>query len=187
MSNERTRLEASARDARLALKTIEAVRDEEIRAAKGVITEAHYPLVVAATQAIRDAVVALNSHIDASAAHPLEGRQVYRDRKDYRGFGYKPNIIREVGVVQVRRQDTELPANLGDYSLPVLGEAFVRKVGKDGKPGKAIYSRCRIEEWKPLEHASGTSAGTAETAQQAQGDSPQARPDAQSSPDRRTP
>lgn len=112
MSDERTRLEAIARDARNARQTIEALRDEEISAARRKIEEAYRERIADATASIMAAEQAVRAHIDASAGHPWEGKRVYRTEKI---LGEK----RFEGIVEVRRTDTEMPGNV-NYGLPKL-------------------------------------------------------------------
>lgn len=80
----------------------------------------------------------------AIASHPHEGKRVSTKRNV--GTSYMPRYETIYGVVEVFRVGTEFPANLSHYSIPKVGEAFVRLLKKDGKPGKAIDTRLR--GWK---------------------------------------
>lgn len=63
--------------------------------------------------------------------------------------------------------------------LGALANNIAREVWKDALADKAFDDSIGASNGAPTTPASGTSAGTAETRDEAQGDSPQARPDAQ--------
>lgn len=150
MSEDRTKLEAIARDAKLKIQSIEAVRDEEVRAASSAIRDKFTDALREARQAHADAEQAVREHIDAAASHPWEGKRVYRIARITSRWDHHISETRVEGVLEVRRIGTVLPGNVG-WGLPKLGEPFVRKLKKDGTTGAAIETRVDIGEWKLVE------------------------------------
>ena len=67
-------------------------------------------------------------------------------RKDYTVYyGLKTKLI--YGIVEVRTPETEFPKNRASWSIPDVGDRFVRLCKSDGTPGKKI--ECFGTNWKP--------------------------------------
>lgn len=134
-----------------AVREIERERDQEIREARDAIAEKYRERLREANQRRFEAEQAKRDHIEAGASHPWEGKKVFRIKKKTSRWGSR--VIGEErleGVVQVCRQNTPIPGNLG-YSAPRLGQPFIRKLKKDGTVGTAIYTREDIENWQLAE------------------------------------
>lgn len=115
---------------------------------------------LSAAQAIRHACeVDLRDAKDRVPDHPWTGKRVYRMELE-RG-SWARNYHRIEGVVEMRRSDTVFPSNLGVYSIPAMGEPFVRLLNKDGKPGLKIISRDSgsLRDWKLVEEETARTDG----------------------------
>ncbi len=141
-------LRAAITAATIARVALDVEREAARKAAYAAIDAEFCERMAAATDALYQAQKAEREHIDATASHPLEGRRVYRMVSSWRRFG-STAAKRIEGMVEVRRTGTNFPTNLNNYSLPALGDPFIRKLKKDGTPGVAIYVRERVEGWKP--------------------------------------
>lgn len=155
MSDERGQLETATRDAENAVCSIEHDLKAAIRAAEARIRAEYSERLREAKDRLDAAQFALREHVDAAISHPWEGRRVFSMKPEFRR-GRKIGEKRLDGIVEVRRQGTPMPGNRGSYSLPRLGDAFVRKVAKDGKPGIAIHPRRyggSLQGWQLVEES----------------------------------
>ncbi|WP_300573458.1 hypothetical protein [Phenylobacterium sp.] len=154
---DKARAEYSA--AKLALSQLESEVATKARAAADAVKAEYADRVRAASLARRAAHVALNAAITATAQHPWEGRRVFR--LDPRGAVYGRRAPTRVeGVVEVRRTGTAFPGNAATYSMPEMGDAFVRLLKKDGTPG-AKFDRLhtgRSFPWKLVDDGEPLSA-----------------------------
>jgi hypothetical protein len=115
----------------------ESLARQEVRRRFAERLEAARKMFVARKTAFEDAKI-------TAAAHPWEGKKVWRD--DHVGWAGR-TVVRIYGVVQIRVREMQFPAN-AKYLLPQLGEPFVRLLTKDGKPGLRFET---MREWKLVE------------------------------------
>jgi hypothetical protein len=78
-----------------------------------------------------DKLASLPKGVLVEWGRPRDTRGWERDRK---------KIALRRGVLEVRTSETVLPANVGSWRLPVIGEVFIRILKKDGSPGMAVES-----------------------------------------------
>lgn len=60
------------------------------------------------------------------------------------------NHSKLVGLVEVRTRTTPFPNNAANYSMPEVGEAFVRLLKADGKPGSKFEKFYTWMEWEAV-------------------------------------
>jgi hypothetical protein len=127
-----------------------AIADAKRAAAQAI--DAEYAEIRATTHAVYyQAEQAHRAAVAAAGSHEWEGKRVYREKPLYsskwasRPYGKVP----VEGIVEIRRLDTKFAENI-NYGLPSLGQAFVRLLKKDGKPGIAI-ERLGNFEWSLAE------------------------------------
>jgi hypothetical protein len=117
----------------------------EITEATEAIRAKHQPHINTLYKAFTDADDALRRVTSDTATHPWEGKKV--ERTEYSGRAYRYIPYRKTGVVEIRRIDTEFPAN---KHPPKIGEAFVRRckatgeVGKDFAPLTSEWRLCDV-------------------------------------------
>lgn len=125
-------LEAAITAANENLNALQDAMSAEIRAIK----DRHGDGIRAAKSALYDAESALKEAKSAAAAHPWEGRKVYKDVPIYSGWSSKQARTERVyGIVEVCRLGTAFAVAVASYSRPSLGRPFVRLLKKDGTPG----------------------------------------------------
>lgn len=141
--------EAAADVSRRLLRDVDtAIREAKQQAAKEVDErfraqrEAAVQKVIAAERDVRDAK-------DRLPDHAWTGRRVFK--MEATGPSWSRETKRVDGVVEMRRSSTPFPGNAADYSLPALGEAFVRLVKKDGTPGLQFARLHSHRGWKLVE------------------------------------
>jgi len=100
----------------------------------------------AADKALHDASSSYVAALDAKPDHEWTGKRVHADRSV--GPGYFARKERIFGVVETRRSDTVFPSNAASYSLPAIGEGFVRILKKDGTPGSKFDRMGNWNSWK---------------------------------------
>lgn len=134
-------LEEIEEQVRLANERLRQVEQERSKAEREAITAVRerFKDQWDGAQAAKSAVLTLKrEHVDANATHPWEGKKVYRiEKRRVRTWSRETETVKIVGVVEVRRSGTEMPANK-TWGLPELGQAFVRLCNANGKVGKRI-------------------------------------------------
>lgn len=99
--------------------------------------------IEAAREGVKVAIVARMAAENQLPPHEWDGRRVFRMRNVGRGYG--PQYVREEGVVETRYHSTVFPANVGSYSMPRLGEGFVRLIKKNGTVGSKFAG---LRDWQ---------------------------------------
>ena len=139
MSDEKTRLASIKQSNSDALSEAMAIRDAEIKKLCDKIcleiTEKHRENISRLSSNYYQASEDLDRYINENATHKWEGKKVYGYTY---GRSYRMSKTKVFGLVEVCRYDTEFPRNLSSHSTPALGEAFVRKLKKDGSVGKQV-------------------------------------------------
>lgn len=110
--------------------------EAEVEAAKATIRLRYEPEVSAIDKAIAEAERHLTEVKEQSPRHEWDGRKVERKEKIYQRFSSRDDRVETVyGIVETRTRETKFADNAPSYRLPEMGEAFVRLLKKDGKPG----------------------------------------------------
>jgi hypothetical protein len=132
-----------------AKSAIERLRREAINAATDAINTEYSERVDAASEVLWKAEKAARDNIDATAAHPWDGRRVVLVKPKYARYGGHLTGHETLhGIVEVVRQSSDFPANMR-WSRPTLGKVIIRKVKKDGTPSLQFYDwgDGKIENW----------------------------------------
>jgi hypothetical protein len=145
MSDTRTILHAKVRDAKEAQKALEYKIKQLAREAARKVEESFDAELNAHYRATSEAERALREHIDQTATHEWEGKRVVKTITKHQRWGDRSWTEKVYGVVEVRRSGTEFPASQR-WGLPEQGEAFVRLLKEDGKPGLQL-SRYDESNW----------------------------------------
>lgn len=116
-----------------AYDSAKSTMEAELKQAAEAIREKHKDGIMALYQAFTDADTALKQYKSEIAAHPMEGRKVWKT--EHSGWMGRSKA-RIYGVLEVCRLDTAFPGNASDYNIPVIGSLFVRLLNKNGQPGK---------------------------------------------------
>lgn len=133
----------------------------EVDAQRSLIREKHAAEMASALAEIREARLAHLAAQDATPDHPWTGKRVFKMEtpRGSRSWDRRPPV-RVEGVVETRRSSTPFPANRAVYSIPAVGDPFVRFLKKDGTPAAAFERIYRFPEaWALVDDQSG-SAGT---------------------------
>ena len=128
-------------DAAKALRDLERERDEKAQAAADAVRAEYGERVATARRLRAEAEQALRNHIDATAAHPWDGKRVFKVEPKY-ASSWSRHVVGETridGIVEVVRQTSKFPDKLGHYGRPKLGSVIVRKVKKDGSPSLQFH------------------------------------------------
>lgn len=122
-----------------AVRALRQQRDAEISAAKALIMDKYMPQLAAAERLAHDAAEAHRASEDALAAHPWEGRRVYREVEAYNNrWSRTSHKVRVEAIFEVYRSWTPVPGNMSRWSRPAIGDPVVRPLKKDGTPGLKI-------------------------------------------------
>jgi hypothetical protein len=130
-----------------ALNLVLRERSIEEREAQMVVWARFSERVKAANEAVMAATKAFDDAKVAVASHPWTGRKVWRTER--KGEGYIRELVKVYGVVELRDGGTKFAANVPSWQEPKMGEAFVRYLKKDGKPGIRFSSY--LTNWKLVE------------------------------------
>lgn len=133
-------LRFAATEAERAYQTLVAARKAEIEAATTAIHDRYREQANALSLASGVAERAVTEALSAGATHEWEGRKVTRmERKANSPWSRKSaEMVPIYGVVEICREGTEFPGNLSRFRSPKIGDAFVRLLKADGKPGKMV-------------------------------------------------
>lgn len=126
------------------LRKLERGRDDEISAAKDRIRDEWNDRIAGAQLAYHDArTVTKEAETAAAVDHEWEGKVVRRELR--RRYGDKgPRYER--GVVITYRPGVSLPANIGSYRKPAIGQPIIRLLKQNGEPG-VLFERM-TESWQ---------------------------------------
>lgn len=141
--------EADLREAERASDDLASEVRAEIEAATAEIKARFHDRTDAAWRAKYAAYNAVLAAKDRTPDHPWTGKRVFRMGRDG-GVGSRA-LKRIEGVVEMRRTATAFPANTARYSLPSMGQAFVRLLKADGTPGTRFSQH--IQDWKLVDDA----------------------------------
>ena len=144
MTPEIDKLRAEAAAAETALNTLKAQRTARIESATHSINEEFRERIPQDSLANMKAERAVTDAISSGATHEWEGKKVQRLERIRKGSAAWNRTYEDVtvyGVVEVRRNGTKFADNSASWRLPVLGQAFVRYLKKDGTPGLKIDDR----------------------------------------------
>ena len=147
-------------EAERAVWTLRRQRDVEISSARAQIMDKYMPQLAAAEHLAHEAAEAHRASEDALAAHPWEGRRVYREAEVRNSrWSRSSRIVREEAIFEVYRSWTPVPGNMSRWRLPQIGQHIVRPLKKDGTPGLKIdrvhvLKDGTVHGWKLVEEMS---------------------------------
>lgn len=122
------------------LRQIIRERDRDIELAKREVEARHAEAIEVARHALHAATSAHRASEDVLAAHPWEGKRVYRMERVHGVYWSSRPVpsVRVEGIFEVYRSNTLLPETWSKWRMPEIGQCLVRLAKKDGKPGKKI-------------------------------------------------